>query len=423
MISQTKVGIAITSNPKKAVKRLLEISATVPFYKNIYSKINSLSDKSLSEVLSCFSILDKNDLIHLDSQLYELPASLIALYSETSGTTGSIPLVTPRSSEELRWNSYNHATAYLRHLEVGSDRVAILHPGIMSPFSEASSIALQSIGIPYLRLYPIPDVCDYQKIIRILSDYKITTIMSTPTLISKLLFEKDKLMPNYRWSINKLLLTGENISSEMLLNFNKILSVNNDAARPFVYGSSEAATCMYGLVTGEYIGFLNDFLFEIVPDEKSHYKASDKEITGKLVITWLKNGIRPLVRYNSGDYFSVRLDNKKNQIKFISLGRPTISEIAPKDIIKIENKIFNFGYPVYHFDIEIDHKKKKSNVRILVKDDTKLTVNSAKYIQHIKKSLREFFSYPINVALNPIDHNFYKFSLFTKSKRFYEKNY
>jgi len=237
------------------------------------------------------------------------------LYSETSGTTG-MPLPTPRGKEDLHWNAMNQAYAYRRFLNPGDDRVAILHPSILSPFVEASAMALQMLNTGYVRIYPIPEICDYSRLYDVIDRYAVTTIMSTPSLACKLLYEFMRQKGGIPCSLKKLLLTGEPLGTASKENFQRIIGVDNKTLiAPFVYGSSEIATVMHGKKDGSFEPILEDFVFEL--RENTDFPGSYR-----LILTWLREGVMPILRYDTNDYFMFNGDIKSPSLRFLGRAPP-----------------------------------------------------------------------------------------------------
>jgi phenylacetate-coenzyme A ligase PaaK-like adenylate-forming protein len=394
------------------LKDRLRIAAqSLPVYRNIeISGIDACSKPE--DLLSLFPVQEKEQLIELGDAYFEIEKHLIALFSETSGTTGGKPLLTPRSMYELTWNSRNISIAFERFLSRVSDRVAILNPGIMSPFSEACGLALQQLSVPYLRVFPIRNTCEYPRIFKILESYGITSIMTTPSLAYKLLFERDRLnIENF--PVKTFLLTGELISDGCLNNINRMLK-GNGKAFPFVYGSSEAATCFWGTKEGSYEPIIKDFTFELVPKYRSSV-WKDKSVY-ELLITWMNSGIRPLVRYNTRDLFIIDEEaSSGREIKLKSIGRES-DGIGADILYKTDEIIYNSPVSVYYYEITL-FENNSAEVTVIVNPSEKYTGDLEFYLT---KNLSSFFS-EVSVVVNPDHHLFYNFEPFIKTKRITRK--
>lgn len=406
-------SLVVTTDTEYACAVLRQRVKVLPFYKELRLEISE--KKSLASILAALPITDKPMLSVQGEAMYAQPASSIALFSETTGTTGGAPILTPRGREELRWNELNQAAAYRRHLRPGKDRIAILHPVILSPFAEVSAAALARLGVGYLRLFPIPQICDYERIARVLEGYGVTAVMTTPTLAYKVLFELSRLgrLPP---SIDKLLLTGEVISRDSLANLDRIIGKGPGVARMFVYGSSEAATLMYGVEDGTYRGFLDDFLFEVLPLEQSWSREItcgrfEEVVTGRLLVTWLREGVMPLVRYNTGDVFSVWCNDRAGEWVFEPHGRDH-PRVAPELEARLEQACFGTATPVFHYDLRVETSRVVVNLFCGGGDNEKALLEKG-----VKDDVEHLFRQTVEVRLNPADHPFLGFSPRPKSQR------
>lgn len=404
--------LIITADQKYASAVLRRRISDSPFLRQLGLKVDDGAE--LDEILSVLPIVDKVALGAAGESMYMLPTDSIALFSETTGTTGGKPLLTPRGHGELRWNGFNQALAYKRHLQPGKDRVAILHPVLLSPFAEVSAAALTRLGVGYLRIFPVPEICDYHRIARVLEDYQITAIMTTPTLAYKVLFELTNLgrLPS---CVEKLLLTGEILSSASLANLDRIVGRGKGVARAFVYGSSEAATLMYGTNDGTYRAYLNDFLLEILPDDSlridgiASFQAHDATI-GRLVVTWLRDGVMPLVRYDTGDIFSARFNRQENDWIFEAMGR-TDSIITPDMTRNVDQIFYGVNAPIFHYDLRIESSAVIANV-FSTENDCISTQQ-----RELKEAVELLFQRKAVIQLNPQNHPFFDFSPRAKSQR------
>lgn len=350
--------------------------------KKKYGSSVELKGNNISSLLSSIPILTKFDLTqYMDRNIDEVLQTSI-LFSETSGSTGN-PLMTPRSSVDLSWNVNNQIEAYRKYTQAGADRVAIMSPNVLSPFIEASAIALSKMGVGYIRIYPIPHVCDYRRMMDVIDKYQITTIMTTPTLLLKYLYESKKLGRS-NITLKTFLLTGERISINLGNNIKRILGRLDVKIIPFVYGSSETATLMYGTENFSYKSFDNDFIFELVNKNTNNpalvnVKGSVTTYKGKLLVTWLRDGQIPIIRYDTGDNFELIIDENKNRTwNYIERNNNIHNEINE---INIEEIIYNSELNIFHFTCKISNDIIK--LEILVCDIIKLNpmiTNRIKYL-------------------------------------------
>jgi len=364
---------------------------------------------TLESFLKRIPILTKTDLFKRVEDQQEMFLSRGILFSETSGSTGE-PLVTPRNAEDLGWNTNNQMLAYKKYLTAGVDRVAIIHPGILSPFVEASCLALNQLGVGFVRVFALPKICEYTKIYEVLKRYKITTIMTTPTLASKVFYEFNKhALPNNLLSIDKLLLTGEPITPHSADNFSEILNCSAKTI-PFVYGSSETATVMIGNTDCSYDPISEDFIFELVDPETNEHLDSgvNGAIEGKLVISWLRNGLLPILRYDTGDIFRVTSD--ESRVAWECLGRTQSNGVSARVMDEI---IYQEKIPIYHYECNVINDHIYFTIITIPGGEENIDVDLIKTLLHQKFSDK----YSCSIEINPEIHEFYEFSIKPKMSR------
>lgn len=376
----------LTSNPESAAQRVRARA------RQIHPKLAIPSDAPLVEVLNNLPVLSKADLTcHLPSEDKWLETAV--LFSETSGTTG-LPLQTPRGAGDLAWNARNQAMAYRRFLQPSVDRVAILHPSILSPFIEASSMALRELSIGQVRVYPIPRICDYQRIFNVLERYQITTIMSTPSLVYKLFYEFTQIEPGRLPSrLRKLLLTGEELSRSSIRNLHQIMGPEALVV-PFVYGSSEAATLMLGREDGMFDPVLDDFIFELLDTDQDNGK--------KLIVTWLRDGLMPILRYDTGDYFTMPCTSS-TALRFLGRGSSTSAERKFRS--DVEQTLYSLDIPVFHYQGTFSEVSRQLDISVVVASPSNMTKPM------IEERLRDKLpSWLATVHVNPASMDFMQFS-------------
>ncbi len=368
--------------------------------------------KVIEEMLSEFDLTTKDNLLELADKNIDFNLREAMLFSETSGTTNN-PLQTPRCKEDFDWNSLNQKIAYKEIIQPKIDRVAILHPSVLSPFIEASVKALQDLNIGYVRIFPIENICNYERIFQVLEKYQITTIMSTPSLVYKLLYEI-YINQNKKLSfIKNILLTGEYISKENIFNFKKIVG-DDVSVRSFVYGSSEAATLLIGNGDDTYKGIYEDFVYELINVGNTEFSHLDTETSrhGNLVVTWLRSGLMPIYRYNTGDIFKIEF-NSENKI-FTALGRDTNSSINLFDRNVIDSLIYSSGIII--FDYKISCVKEREYLIDIVSEKE---VDEC-CIHDLQKNFNVNFGekYLFNIEINNNKLDFYKFCAKPKINKF-----
>lgn len=396
--------LVITANRRKAAEYLASTAGEVQDCPQ-----NNFDEVDLENMLQHLPVQNKADLIDYADEHRDSFLENAVLFSETSGTTGK-PLQTPRGNIELNWNTHNQMHAYSRLLKKKQDRVAIIHPGILSPFIEATTFALKKLEVGYVKVFPIEGICDYRRIRDVLVRYEITTIMTTPSLALKILYEIKKFSDSAELKLHKVLLTGELITEVCEENFKKILGADCEVVA-FVYGGSETASLMYGIGNGQYLPFQEDFIFEIVDGEVTIANPDEYMVKGELHVTWLKGGLLPIKRYNTNDVFEVTV-KKNHPFKFKPLGRIVNFQVGYPCSARLEELIYSVEQPIFNYVANCSRAQRSINIDLVA-------LGSDKVVEDVRLKLREEFpDYEITVRLNVAQDPFLQFAPKPKLARY-----
>lgn len=396
--------LVITANRRKAAQYL---ASTVEERQN-YPQ-NHFDEIDLKDMLQYIPVQNKTDLVDYADEHRDSFLENAVLFSETSGTTGK-PLQTPRGNIELNWNTQNQMYAYSKLLKKKQDRVAIIHPGVLSPFIEVTTFALKKLEIGYVKIFPIEGVCDYRRIRDVLVRYEITAIMTTPSLALKILYEIKKLSDSAELKLNKVLLTGELVTEACEANFKKILGTDCEVVA-FVYGGSETGSLMYGIGNGQYLPFQNDFIFEIVDGEVTTKNPNEYIVKGELHVTWLKGGLLPIKRYNTNDLFEVTV-KENHPFKFKPLGRNVNLQVGYPCSARLEELIYSVEQPIFNYVATCTSAQRSINVDLVA-------LGSDEVVEDVRLKLRKVFSdYEVTVRLNVVQDPFLQFSPKPKLARY-----
>jgi phenylacetate-coenzyme A ligase PaaK-like adenylate-forming protein len=399
---------SLIKDPERLWAQLGYAARRVPAYASLRASVER-RDGDAARALAGFPAMTKGDLVERGDALFALDMRSAAVICQTSGTTGGQVLVTPRSSEELRWNGANVAKSFARYLAPGRDRVALLNPGCMSPFAEACGLALMTLGVPFVRVFPIAKVMTYERIRQILRDYQINVVMTTMTLANKLAFEwHGRAGGDGEGLPLKLLLTGELLTDASLANTGRLL---RGSANAFVYGSSESATCAIGCTAHRYHPCLDDFAFEIEPVE-----GAPSNTTGELLVTWLNTGIRPIVRYRTSDLVTVveRCECGQEGPAFDVHGRISRKPLDTLDRVALDDVVWSSSVPIYHYDLALDAAEAP---RLSVVARGLQDAAAGRLGRELRDRIAARVGLTVDVVVNPKEHEFFEFAPTTKTAR------
>jgi phenylacetate-CoA ligase len=226
----------------------------------------------------------------------------VAKYYETTGTSGTVT-PTPRTIEDIVWNTVSVATGWGRLVGAG-DRVLVLLPSDLVPVADLVVNVCEYRGVPHARAYPFATgITDWDRLIGVFRTFRPTVLFVAPGVAVQLtrLAKQRGLLTELGASCRSLMLLGEVSTPPMRARLGHWWGARcYDAS----YGSTEtgttAASCTDGslhlLTAANHVELRTASGVEPLPDGAA---------VGTLVVTPLNLYARPLLRFDTGDRVTV----------------------------------------------------------------------------------------------------------------------
>ncbi|MBY3095658.1 hypothetical protein HFO72_33555 [Rhizobium laguerreae] len=342
----------ITENGREATQRLVGLAQR--FSLNLPTNDTTAEGGAqLHEILSQLPISTKESLMAFRSQNATTYLSEAILFAETSGTTGR-PLQIPRTKADLIVGIRNYKEAYGSILRPSRDRVAFVHPSVLSPLRDLTVRALQDLDIGVMTLFPIPGLYGYERIHHALNQNQVTTLLTSPSIVHQILFNFHRLGLAFPKSIDKILVTGEYFSEQAARNIKRLVGRDCHVA-PMIYGANEIGMMMYAGHDFDYRGITRDFIFECLPLESEadfvgHVAPSSK--VGELLVTSLTPSIMPVIRYATRDVFNF-IPSAEGTWTFRHIGRKDDFPISLRRRNKIDDLLYTLRAPIFHYNLTL----------------------------------------------------------------------
>jgi phenylacetate-CoA ligase len=233
------------------------------------------------------------------------PADALVYY-ETTGTTGP-PTPCPRSAKDVMASNAAVEESWERVLRhYFGERLPVI--GLMGPselyaFGDTFGEVAQRIGACHVKIWPESPRVGFRKALRLMSELGVEVIVCAPALCLSL--AKAAMHYGYDlrrdFSVKLFLVLGEISTPEFADN---VASVWGAAMHPTLYGSQEALAIATGCARGRlHIAQLN-YLVEVLDQVSGAPLGQTGD--GELCLTMLVDGIKPLLRYRTGDLVTVR---------------------------------------------------------------------------------------------------------------------
>ena len=281
------------------------VKANSPFYRR---HLNSVQIEKLTlDTLHQLPFTTKDDLREQMGQMLSGSLNDGLYYYETTGTTGAATPC-PRDEKESYASNLQLQYAYEDVLkDVFPDNhkpiLGILGPTEIHSFSDTLGTVAMNIGICHAKIWPGSPVIGFDKCLDLMQELKLEIIATSPGQVMTLAKEalKRGLDPKKDFHVKAFMLSGELCTPELAENLESLwgAKVYNS-----LYGSQEAFVIASTTPTGSLRPHLTNYIFEVVDPETGEYLGETGD--GELVVTCLIDGLKPLIRYRTGDIVSIK---------------------------------------------------------------------------------------------------------------------
>ncbi|AZD02458.1 phenylacetate--CoA ligase family protein [Pseudomonas chlororaphis] len=257
---------------------------------------SQLGGPSALPALDGIPFTTKEDLRAVGRSVCSLPFEQIAVYYETTGTTGA-PTPCPRAAIDVDTSGayVQKAVSDLYQSTFGTTDAltAIMGPSELYAFGDTYGEVCRNLGIPYVRLWPESPRVGLVKAAQLINDLGVRSLICSPAVALALarLYVSQGIDPRAT-AVGQIMVLGELCTPQMLSN---IARVWNAHCTHGLYGSQEAHAVATGCANGNLHFSETNYLAEILP-----VPGMEGDI-GELCLTMLVPGAKPLIRYRTGD--------------------------------------------------------------------------------------------------------------------------
>lgn len=225
------------------------------------------------------------------------------VFYETTGTTGA-PSPCPRSSLEVWASNLPLVLAWEKFLEEDGRPavVALMGPSELYAFGDVFSAISRDLGLTYVKLWPDSPKVGLEKALHLLQTLHVTHVVCAPSMILELaVAARARDIDPASFSIKRFFVLGELSSESFCLNAETLWP--EARISPAMYGSQETMCMAVGWPDGSlHLNELN-YKFELVNPRDGTPAGGT---VGELVVTSLVPGLRPLIRFRTGDLVEVK---------------------------------------------------------------------------------------------------------------------
>ncbi|MCF5747849.1 AMP-binding protein [Pseudomonas tremae] len=261
-------------------------------------------------------------------------------YYETTGTTGPATPC-PRDKKESYASNKQLAMAYKAVLEKHFPRektvVGIMGPTEVHSFGDTLGDVCQQLGVCSAKIWPHSPVIGYPKTLQLMRDLRIGVVASAPGLLLALAKEAERLGLNPRedFSLRAFMMSGELCTPALK---NNLYSLWGCEAYNSLYGSQESMIIAATNAHDQLVPHRLNYIIEVLNPKTGESLGDSGE--GELCVTMLVDGVKPLIRYRTGDLVCIQ----KTVEKPIALSQTMRVLGRVKDSMTLNGKLFTAGH-------------------------------------------------------------------------------
>ncbi|SBT43333.1 phenylacetate--CoA ligase family protein [Micromonospora auratinigra] len=241
---------------------------------------------------------------HLREEMLDVlsrPLADSVFFYETTGTTGRATPCPRDGREVVASNAHvteSWASIFRHHFGDHPPRVGLMGPTEVHSFGDTLGDVARNVGSMNAKIWPYSPVIGFAKALQLMKDLALEVICCTPGVA--LMLAKAAAHHGYRlredFSVKLLFVTGEMCTPALARNLESVWGAD---VYNILYGSQEAFVVATACRNKRMHLSQTNYLIEVVDPETgvSHGGRG----SGELTVTMLVDGVKPLVRYRTGD--------------------------------------------------------------------------------------------------------------------------
>lgn len=284
-------------------KVLTQVSTASPFYRRHLAGVDL--ETITPDALDRLPYTTKEDLRSGMLDVLSRPLAEATFFYETTGTTGRATPCPRDGREVIASNAHvseSWASIFDHHFPGRRPRIGLMGPTEVHSFGDTLGDIAQNVGSCNAKIWPYSPVIGFPKALELMRDLELEVICCTPGVALTLA----KAAAHYGYdlrrdfSVRLLFVTGEMCTPALAANLESVWGAE---VYNILYGSQEAFVIATACRNKRMHLSQTNYLFEVVDPETGASQGSRG--SGELCVTMLIDGIKPLVRYRTGDNVSI----------------------------------------------------------------------------------------------------------------------
>ncbi|WP_435091608.1 phenylacetate--CoA ligase family protein [Micromonospora aurantiaca (nom. illeg.)] len=241
---------------------------------------------------------------HLREEMLDVlsrPLAEAVFFYETTGTTGPATPCPRDGREVVASNAHvteSWASIFRHHFGDHAPRVGLMGPTEVHSFGDTLGDVARNTGAMNAKIWPYSPVIGFAKALQLMRDLELEVICCTPGVA--LMLAKAAEHHGYRlredFAVKLLFVTGEMCTPALAHNLESVWGAD---VYNILYGSQEAFVIATACRNKRMHLSQTNYLIEVVDPETG--ASHGPRGTGELTVTMLVDGVKPLIRYRTGD--------------------------------------------------------------------------------------------------------------------------
>ncbi|QZQ56494.1 AMP-binding protein [Curtobacterium sp. TC1] len=361
-----------------------------PFYRKQLRGVDL--DSVRPEDLTALPFTTKED---LRRELYDVlsgPLREALYFYETTGTTGRATPCPRDAKEVVASNAFiteSWRAIFREHFGAHRPSVGLMGPTEVHSFGDTLGDVAKNLGSCNAKIWPYSPVMGFKRALELMRDLELEVIVATPGVCLNLAraasFHGFDIREDFP-SLRLVFTTGEMCTPALARNIESLWGVR---CYDILYGSQEAFVMGTAAPSGVMRFSELNYIAEIIDPDSGECLGGRG--TGELCVTMLMDGVKPLIRYRTGDLVELSDDDQSDIdqpgpiIKVIGRVADRISlGGSPATASDVEQSVLHGVVGAYGYQVVIDGPADGSEDRVTVRLHFR-DGNSSEHVQMLRE--------------------------------------
>ncbi|MEV0186542.1 phenylacetate--CoA ligase family protein [Streptomyces sp. NPDC050625] len=278
---------------------LAQVRDGSPFYARHFSGVDL--DAVTPATLADLPFTTKADLRAEMLDVLSRPLAEAVFFYETTGTTGPATPCPRDGREVVASNAHvteSWASIFRHHFGDRRPRIGLMGPTEVHSFGDTLGDVARNTGSMNAKIWPYSPVIGFPKALQLMKDLQLEVVCCTPGVALTLAKAAEHYGYDLRrdFAVKLLFVTGEMCTPALAHNLESVWGAD---VYNILYGSQEAFVIATACRNKRMHLSQTNYLIEVVDPETGD--SHGPHGAGELTVTMLVDGVKPLVRYRTGD--------------------------------------------------------------------------------------------------------------------------